>query len=68
MEENIKGNSMPFNPIEEVIEDIKNGKIVIMVDDEHRENERRDRLGRDGALDGWSGAESGRGVWMEGEL
>lgn len=28
-----------FNRIEEAIEDIKNGKMVIVVDDEHRENE-----------------------------
>jgi len=30
---------MPFSPIEEVIEDIKNGKMVIVCDDEDRENE-----------------------------
>lgn len=30
---------MPFNSIEEAIEDIKNGKIIIVVDDEDRENE-----------------------------
>ncbi len=30
---------MDFNTIEEAIEDIKNGKIVIVVDDENRENE-----------------------------
>ena len=30
---------MPFNKIEDAIEDIKNGKIVIVVDDESRENE-----------------------------
>lgn len=30
---------MPFSPIEEAIEDIKNGKMVIVVDDEDRENE-----------------------------
>ena len=30
---------MNFNTIEEAIEDIKNGKIVIVIDDEHRENE-----------------------------
>ena len=28
-----------FNTIEEAIEDIKNGKIIIVVDDEDRENE-----------------------------
>ncbi|MFT7589838.1 MAG: 3,4-dihydroxy 2-butanone 4-phosphate synthase/GTP cyclohydrolase II [Limisphaerales bacterium] len=28
-----------FNTIEEAIEDIRNGKLVIVVDDEHRENE-----------------------------
>jgi 3,4-dihydroxy 2-butanone 4-phosphate synthase / GTP cyclohydrolase II len=30
---------MPFSPIEEVIEDIKKGKMVIVCDDEDRENE-----------------------------
>lgn len=30
---------MPFNKIEEIITDIKEGKIVIFVDDENRENE-----------------------------
>lgn len=30
---------MPFNSIEEVIKDMSEGKIVIIVDDEHRENE-----------------------------
>ena len=30
---------MPFSPIEEVIEDITNGKMVIVCDDEDRENE-----------------------------
>ncbi|MBN2143341.1 MAG: bifunctional 3,4-dihydroxy-2-butanone-4-phosphate synthase/GTP cyclohydrolase II [Candidatus Aureabacteria bacterium] len=30
---------MPFNKIEEIIEDIRCGQIVIMVDDENRENE-----------------------------
>ncbi|NQV18478.1 MAG: bifunctional 3,4-dihydroxy-2-butanone-4-phosphate synthase/GTP cyclohydrolase II [Armatimonadetes bacterium] len=30
---------MDFNTIEEAIEDIKNGKIIIVVDDENRENE-----------------------------
>ncbi|MCX6185411.1 MAG: 3,4-dihydroxy-2-butanone-4-phosphate synthase, partial [Bacteroidetes bacterium] len=30
---------MRFNTIEEAIEDIKNGKMVIVVDDEDRENE-----------------------------
>jgi 3,4-dihydroxy 2-butanone 4-phosphate synthase/GTP cyclohydrolase II len=30
---------LPFNTIEEVIEDIKAGKMIIMVDDEDRENE-----------------------------
>ena len=28
-----------FNSVEEAIEDIKNGKMVVVVDDEHRENE-----------------------------
>lgn len=30
---------MPFSPIEDVVEDIKNGKMVIVCDDENRENE-----------------------------
>ncbi|MEW6637033.1 MAG: bifunctional 3,4-dihydroxy-2-butanone-4-phosphate synthase/GTP cyclohydrolase II [Actinomycetota bacterium] len=30
---------MPFSPVEEVIEDIRNGKMVIVCDDEDRENE-----------------------------
>ena len=30
---------MPFSPIEEIIEEIKNGKMVIVCDDEDRENE-----------------------------
>ena len=30
---------MPFSPIEEIIEDIKAGKMVIVCDDEDRENE-----------------------------
>jgi 3,4-dihydroxy 2-butanone 4-phosphate synthase/GTP cyclohydrolase II len=30
---------MPFSPVEEVIEDIKAGKMVIVCDDEDRENE-----------------------------
>ncbi|HET7318809.1 MAG TPA: 3,4-dihydroxy-2-butanone-4-phosphate synthase, partial [Nitrospirota bacterium] len=30
---------MKFNTIEEAIEDIKKGKMVILVDDEDRENE-----------------------------
>ena len=30
---------MKFNSIEEAIEDIKNGKIIIVIDDENRENE-----------------------------
>ena len=28
-----------FSPIEEIIDDVKNGRMVIMVDDENRENE-----------------------------
>ena len=36
---NISENSVQLNSIEEAIEDIKNGKIVIVVDDENRENE-----------------------------
>lgn len=30
---------MPFNPIEEIIEDFRQGKMVLLVDDEDRENE-----------------------------
>jgi 3,4-dihydroxy 2-butanone 4-phosphate synthase/GTP cyclohydrolase II len=30
---------MPISPIEDVIEDIKQGKMIILVDDEDRENE-----------------------------
>ena len=30
---------MPFSPIEEIVEDIKQGKMVIVCDDEDRENE-----------------------------
>ena len=30
---------MPFSPIEEIIEDIKAGKMVIVCDDEDREKE-----------------------------
>lgn len=30
---------MAFSPIEDIIDDIRNGKMVIMVDDENRENE-----------------------------
>ena len=30
---------MKFNTIEEAIEDIKQGKIIVVVDDEDRENE-----------------------------
>ena len=29
-----------FNTIDEILEDIKNGKIVVMIDDEYRENAR----------------------------
>lgn len=36
---NISNNTIKLNSIEEAIEDIKNGKIVIVVDDENRENE-----------------------------
>jgi 3,4-dihydroxy 2-butanone 4-phosphate synthase/GTP cyclohydrolase II len=37
---NLRRNIMfQFNPIEDAIEDIKNGKMVIVVDDEDRENE-----------------------------
>ena len=34
-----KGTNKPFNTIEDAIEDIKKGKLVIVVDDEDRENE-----------------------------
>ena len=30
---------MPFSPIEEIVEEIQNGKMVIVCDDEDRENE-----------------------------
>ena len=30
---------MPLSPIEEAVEDIRRGKMVIIVDDEDRENE-----------------------------
>jgi len=30
---------MPFNTIEELVEDIRQGKMVVILDDEHRENE-----------------------------
>ena len=36
--QNIKSTSS-LNSISEAIEDIKNGKIIIVVDDENRENE-----------------------------
>ena len=32
-------NYMKFNTVKEIIEDLKKGKIVILVDDENRENE-----------------------------
>ena len=32
-------SKVQLNTIEEAIEDIKNGKVVIVVDDENRENE-----------------------------
>lgn len=35
----IKDNNLAFNTIEEAIEDLKNGKMVIVADDENRENE-----------------------------
>lgn len=35
----IKNSNIQLNTIEEAIEDIKNGKVVIVVDDEDRENE-----------------------------
>ncbi|MEE8209950.1 MAG: 3,4-dihydroxy-2-butanone-4-phosphate synthase, partial [bacterium] len=30
---------MPFHPIEEVLEDIRQGEMIVLVDDEDRENE-----------------------------
>ena len=36
---NKRKNKMKFNSIEEAIQNIKSGKIVIVVDDENRENE-----------------------------
>ena len=35
----MKNNTIKLNTIEEAIEDVKNGKLVIVVDDEDRENE-----------------------------
>ncbi|MCX6350762.1 MAG: 3,4-dihydroxy-2-butanone-4-phosphate synthase, partial [Bacteroidetes bacterium] len=35
----LNGTNSPFNTIEEAIEDIRKGKLVIVVDDEDRENE-----------------------------
>ncbi len=35
----VLGGPMNFNPIEEILEDLKAGKMVIVVDDEDRENE-----------------------------
>src|SRR5829696_10425972 len=32
-------SEMPFSPIEEIVEDIKAGRMVIVCDDEDRENE-----------------------------
>jgi len=37
--ENTNSKSIQLNSIEEAIEDIRNGKIIIVVDDENRENE-----------------------------
>jgi len=39
MEEDLKKEESPFDTIEEAIEDIREGKIIIVVDDEDRENE-----------------------------
>ena len=36
---NISSNKIELNTIEDAIQDIKNGKIIIVVDDENRENE-----------------------------
>ncbi len=33
------GAESPFSPIEEILEELRQGKIVILVDDEDRENE-----------------------------
>lgn len=39
MKQSIKNKKFTFNPIEEAIEDIKAGKVIVVVDDEDRENE-----------------------------
>lgn len=39
MNATLNGTSIQLNTIEEAIEDIKNGKVIIVVDDEDRENE-----------------------------
>jgi 3,4-dihydroxy 2-butanone 4-phosphate synthase/GTP cyclohydrolase II len=39
MENTKTSNSIQLNTITEAIEDIKNGKVIIVVDDENRENE-----------------------------
>ena len=36
---NISSKKIELNTIKEAIQDIKNGKIIIVVDDENRENE-----------------------------
>ncbi len=36
-----KENKIQLNTIEEAIDDIRNGKVIIVVDDENRENEGR---------------------------
>jgi 3,4-dihydroxy 2-butanone 4-phosphate synthase / GTP cyclohydrolase II len=39
MKDTQSSNGVVFHPIEDAIEDIKNGKMIILVDDEDRENE-----------------------------
>ena len=34
-----KNNKVPFNTIDEAVQDIRDGKLIIVVDDEDRENE-----------------------------
>lgn len=39
MSERTRAGSAPFNPVEEVLEDLRRGKTIIVLDDEDRENE-----------------------------
>jgi 3,4-dihydroxy 2-butanone 4-phosphate synthase / GTP cyclohydrolase II len=39
MRQSIKGPFMPFSPIPEILDDLKAGRMVVLVDDEDRENE-----------------------------